>query len=187
MQHNGDLSVEEILESIKKVIARDNKETAQIERHRRENEGVILRGPGAALGVMPLAASGNDDEPDEEEVFDLEAAMMAESDESTDLDVEAPSEPVEPAAHEDETAESREEAPEPIAQEPAPSEPQPETVAAMPETAPETAETITESPIERMVRESLRPMLREWLDENLPPLVERIVKEELASIMGKPR
>lgn len=33
--------------------------------------------------------------------------------------------------------------------------------------------------IEEIVRDELRPMLRVWLDENLPNLVERLVKEEL--------
>lgn len=33
--------------------------------------------------------------------------------------------------------------------------------------------------LEEIVRDLLRPMLREWLDENLPGLVERIVAEEV--------
>ena len=40
MRQQGEPSVEEILESIKRVIARDNRETAQVERSRRENAGV---------------------------------------------------------------------------------------------------------------------------------------------------
>ncbi len=31
--------------------------------------------------------------------------------------------------------------------------------------------------VEELVRDALRPMLRQWLDANLPPLVERAVKE----------
>lgn len=42
MRHEGEPSVEEILESIKKVIARDNRETLQAERRRRENVGIPL-------------------------------------------------------------------------------------------------------------------------------------------------
>jgi cell pole-organizing protein PopZ len=42
MRHEGEPSVEEILESIKKVIARDNREAQQIERNRRESGGVAL-------------------------------------------------------------------------------------------------------------------------------------------------
>jgi cell pole-organizing protein PopZ len=33
--------------------------------------------------------------------------------------------------------------------------------------------------LEEIVRELLKPMLREWLDDNLPPLVERLVHEEI--------
>jgi len=40
MRQEGEPSVEEILESIKKVIARDNRETAAAERQRRESVGV---------------------------------------------------------------------------------------------------------------------------------------------------
>ena len=40
MRQQGEPSVEEILESIKRVIARDNRETAQVERRQRESAGV---------------------------------------------------------------------------------------------------------------------------------------------------
>ena len=30
-----------------------------------------------------------------------------------------------------------------------------------------------------MVRDALRPQLREWMDRNLPQIVERIVREEV--------
>jgi uncharacterized protein len=33
--------------------------------------------------------------------------------------------------------------------------------------------------LEDLVRELLRPQLKEWLDANLPPLVERVVQEEI--------
>lgn len=41
--------------------------------------------------------------------------------------------------------------------------------------------------LEGLVREMLRPMLREWLDTNLPPMVERMVESEIARITGAPR
>ncbi|GAA0265925.1 hypothetical protein GCM10009127_01610 [Alteraurantiacibacter aestuarii] len=41
MRQDGEPSVEEILESIKKVIARDNREIAQAERKRRESAGMV--------------------------------------------------------------------------------------------------------------------------------------------------
>jgi uncharacterized protein len=38
--------------------------------------------------------------------------------------------------------------------------------------------------IEDIVRELLRPMLKDWLDANLPPLVERLVQREIAKLAG---
>lgn len=37
---------------------------------------------------------------------------------------------------------------------------------------------------EEMAREMLRPMLKSWLDENLPPLVERLVREEIKRLVN---
>ncbi len=37
--------------------------------------------------------------------------------------------------------------------------------------------------LEDMVRELLRPMLKDWLDEHLPKLVERIVKDEVGRLV----
>ncbi len=36
--------------------------------------------------------------------------------------------------------------------------------------------------LEEMIRQEIRPLLKTWLDENLPPLVERLVKAELERI-----
>ena len=42
-----------------------------------------------------------------------------------------------------------------------------------------------ETSLEGMVRELLRPALTEWLDANLPAIVERLVSAEIARIVGK--
>lgn len=39
--------------------------------------------------------------------------------------------------------------------------------------------------LEDVVKELLRPMLKDWLDRNLPPLVERLVAREIAKIAGR--
>ncbi|HET8997805.1 MAG TPA: DUF2497 domain-containing protein [Acetobacteraceae bacterium] len=39
--------------------------------------------------------------------------------------------------------------------------------------------------IEDMVREELRPMLKQWLDTYLPPMVERLVKAEIERVVGR--
>jgi len=35
------------------------------------------------------------------------------------------------------------------------------------------------------VREMLGPLLQTWLDEHLPGLVERLVREEIARVVGE--
>jgi len=227
MQRNGELSVEEILESIKKVIARDNKDSAQTERFRRETEGVVLRGPGSNFGLMQAAETVNDDDADE---------LLAEEDSSDEYDLDAEEDPevldLGDAATElldDEDAQTGDL---PLATDPqfaetavttasdlgensdsdliepldlqeteeeqvvtafpaeTISEPTREALVTMPESSDSpfvSASPTGETPIERMVRESLRPMLREWLDTNLPPIVEQMVKTELERIMGTSR
>ena len=39
--------------------------------------------------------------------------------------------------------------------------------------------------IEGIVRETLKPYLKEWLDANLPDIVERVVRKEVAHIMDR--
>jgi hypothetical protein len=39
--------------------------------------------------------------------------------------------------------------------------------------------------LEEMVREELRPMLKEWLDANLPALVERVVRSEIERVVTR--
>jgi uncharacterized protein len=39
--------------------------------------------------------------------------------------------------------------------------------------------------VEDIVREELRPLLKAWLDENLPPLVERLVRAEIERVVGR--
>ena len=41
--------------------------------------------------------------------------------------------------------------------------------------------------IEQLIKELLRPMLKGWLDENLPVLVEGIVREEIERVVASTR
>jgi cell pole-organizing protein PopZ len=47
--------------------------------------------------------------------------------------------------------------------------------------APETGESNT---LEGLVQAMLRPLLKEWLDANLPQVVEKMVAKEIARITG---
>ncbi|HZK88539.1 MAG TPA: DUF2497 domain-containing protein [Stellaceae bacterium] len=39
--------------------------------------------------------------------------------------------------------------------------------------------------LETLVRQTLRPLLQAWLDENLPALVERLVRAEITRVIGE--
>jgi hypothetical protein len=42
-----------------------------------------------------------------------------------------------------------------------------------------------ERTLEEIVRDMLRPMLQSWLDEHLPGMVERLVREEITRVVGE--
>jgi len=153
MRQDGEPTVEEILESIKKVIARDNRAGAVVERRQRENEGIVEM-------EQPELAS---DDPAGDEVLDLgESAALIE---------ESAAEPEPPLLAETTQANMR------------------ESLAALamlaePGARPQIVRS-GETSLEGLARELLRPALAEWLDHNLPPLVERMVAAEIARIVGK--
>lgn len=45
---------------------------------------------------------------------------------------------------------------------------------------------VSDAPLEAVVRDMLRPMLKDWLDRHLPEIVEEQVKREIQRISGKP-
>ena len=62
------------------------------------------------------------------------------------------------------------------------------TLAAMRQQHPRPAESgpvAGEGPLEAVVRDMLRPLLKEWLDTRLPEMVEDMVAREIARITGK--
>jgi len=50
---------------------------------------------------------------------------------------------------------------------------------------PETPIGRGDKTLEDIVRELLRPLLQAWLDENLPAMVERLVQKEIARVVGE--
>jgi uncharacterized protein len=50
--------------------------------------------------------------------------------------------------------------------------------------APLQEERDAEPALDHVLRETLRPMLQAWLDEHLPTLVERLVQDEIARVVG---
>ena len=149
MRQTGEPSVEEILESIKKVIARDNRAVAADERREREERGRDAVRKDA----------------DEEDVLDLAAIGAYADDEDEENGGESPL--IKPG-----TASSISESLAALA------------VLAEPGAAPQIVRS-GETSLEGLVRELLRPALAEWLDKNLPPLVEHMVAVEIARTVGK--
>lgn len=213
MQHRGEPSVEEILESIKKVIDRENRETMQAERHRRETDGVRprVRAEQADSFASPFRHLIDADD----QILDLRSAATEMDDEAEEPgapDTPSSAEPEHPPV---ETGADLSEAetgstvadPAPVA------ETDPEVDAAPSSSASaddsvealvteHAAESMRQSlaaltlltrgagkgedgpQLETMAREMLRPMLAQWLDDNLPDMVERLVKAEIARIAG---
>lgn len=167
MADRGEASVEEILESIKKVIARDNRDSALEARRRREAEA-----EEAEMKAQDDLAPG-------EEVLDLSDMDLAEG--------QAP----DTAGMEDEVEEDEvEEDDAPLIAETVRGAMQ-ENLAALamlaePGARPQIVRS-GETSLEGLVREMLRPMLAQWLDENLPGMVEKMVQAEIARIAGKRR
>ncbi|WP_305097600.1 DUF2497 domain-containing protein [Croceibacterium aestuarii] len=150
MRQHGEPSVEEILESIKKVIARDNRESASVERQRRESAG--------------MARAPSETAENAEEVLQLGAdAELAEEDDSG-----------EDALTTRETAGAMRESLAALA------------MLAEPGAQPQIVRS-GETSLEGLVREMLRPMLAQWLEDHLPAIVDRMVQAEIARIAGKKR
>lgn len=166
MRQASEPSVEEILESIKKVIARDNRADAARERGRRE---AAADAPRAA--ARPAARSDGRPATFPADVLDLsevaahilneDRAAPAGQDEDEDMPLLAA-----------ETTASMRDSLSALA------------MLSAPGAAPQIVRS-GETSLESLVREMLRPALAEWLDKNLPPMVEKLVAAEISRIVGK--
>jgi hypothetical protein len=143
--------------------------------------------------IRPAPPEAAPPEEEEEEVFDLTDEMAlpdpAPSFQPLESDVvfaEASRRAPAPEPSWDEAL--TETAPPPIAHAPTPS-PSPmlshSTVAAVESAFNSLAHTVLSNnarTLEDLVKEMLRPMLKSWLDDNLPQMVERIVKAEIERV-----
>ena len=153
----GDPSMEDILASIRRILSDDEAPAGS-------------GAPSASVQEQPQAEGANND------VLVLDPTMMV-------------SDPAREA--------------EPLPEEPAPGATAPEAPATL--VAPEAAaaaavsvsslvRTLTDRAVqvrsggptvEDIVREELRPLLKSWLDANLPSLVERLVRAEIERVVGR--
>lgn len=148
MRQNGEPSVEEILQSIKQVIARDSR-----------------------ADIAPAAPRPRREDPVASATFEAEEDDVLELPEAAEL-----------PAHADATQEA------PLVQ-PEVRHSMRESLAALamlsePGAQPQIVRS-GETSLEALTRELLRPALAEWLDRNLPAMVERLVAAEIAQIVGK--
>jgi len=166
MAQDNEASVEEILESIKKVIARDNRVGAMEARRRR-----MLVSEDSETEPAPIARTHQvrDTFDAGDEVLDLSemecepepsALPLGEGDESPLI-----ADTMRDAMQENLAALAM------LAEPPA----RPQIVRQ------------GETSLEGLAREMLRPMLAEWLEANLPSMVENLVQAEIARIVGKRR
>ena len=140
MQSSGrEPSMEDILASIKKVIAEEKELRA-----------------AAPPAVAAAEAAPQDSAGAEEDVLELDEPL-------------APPAELGPPLHDEEVAGHSREALEQLS-----------TIAASVPAAPQV------NPLEDMVREMLKPILKQWLDDHLPRIVDEHVKREISRITGKP-
>ena len=154
MRQAGEPSVEEILDSIKKVIARDNRDGAAELRRTRELP-VAARETDEVLDLSTIGEYLDDDETDQLDGHDLDGADAPDGPLVANQTVNSISDSLAALA-----------------------------MLAQPSAPPQIVRS-GETSLEGMARELLRPALAEWLDKNLPPLVEKLVATEIARIVGK--
>lgn len=154
MRQAGEPSVDEILESIKKVIARDNRAEATQGRQRPASDSAGSRSERARVhDVLELT------EEDADAVAQSAARVRGEIEDEAGLLA-----PQAAASMRDSLAAL--------------------AVLSEPGVQPQIVRS-GETSLEGLTRELLRPMLAEWLDKNLPAMVERMVAAEIARIAGK--
>ncbi|MBO6528098.1 DUF2497 domain-containing protein [Erythrobacter sp.] len=157
MQQPGEPSVEEILDSIKKVIARDNRESATLDRRRH-------------TAHTPNENSAEPADADEaEQVLELAEEIALDD---TEIGDPRETESEADALTRGDTREAMRQNLAALA------------MLAKPGKQPQIVRS-GETSLEGLVREMLRPMLAQWLDENLPGMVEELVKAEISRIAGK--
>jgi uncharacterized protein len=170
MAANAEPSMEEILSSIKRIIAEDAEATLSAPRPKRS--------VGLTPMVPPMAdAVPSADEADEHDVLELTDPVAVEPEpEAEEMPVEAPK----------------------LATESAPPKPTKKPALVSSETAEASRSALSalsalivkpeiegSDTLEGLVREMLKPMLAEWLDANLPAIVERQVAQEIARITAR--
>lgn len=157
--------MEDILSSIRRVIAREDSRDALTEAH--EAARPAPRAPAWDEDVAPVTQAQMtppvaDPVTDESDILELGV------DDAADAASGSPSEPLVSDASADAARHALSSLTEAMADATAP-----------------VAVSGGKTSVDDLVLEALRPMLREWLDAHLPPMVERMVAQEIARISGR--
>lgn len=160
MHQPGEPSVEEILESIKKVIARDTAAPAAPRRR--------------AVDPAPAETATSDSTDEVLELDDGAMIAFAADDAGDEFAVESAADTGDAPLTAEATSTAMRENFAALA------------MLAQPGRQPQIVRS-GETSLEGMTRDLLRPMLAQWLDANLPAMVEELVKAEIARIAGKKR
>jgi len=148
-------SMEDILSSIKRIIAEDA-----------DTSAATARARAAARRKAAPAPVISEEPEDEDEVLELTEAVV-----EADAYAEEEPEPMKEIAEDPELVSER------VAKASRQSLESLSSLIVRPEAGSNT--------LEGLVREMLRPMLSEWLDANLPAVVESMVSREIRRITGK--
>jgi cell pole-organizing protein PopZ len=179
-------SMEDILASIKRIIADDSQAAEEAVSH---VEQVASAGESARFGSGPLHLVDDaqaDAAPTSEEVLELTQPI-----EQTDS---AP-----PASAEIQPEPAQQEAVRPVEAFVSRNATQPTTPILSDDAASASRQSLAalsallvksesengENTLEGLVREMLRPMMKDWLDQKLPEMVERLVEKEIARLTGR--
>jgi uncharacterized protein len=150
-------SMEEILSSIKKIIAEDSGKPLVVPRRHTPSER-RMADPVIEPTADPVPSSAQQAE-EAEEVLELtESAPEINKTESEDMQEQLVSSSAAVASREALSSLSR--------------------MVVKPD-------VVGSDSLEGMVRDMLKPMLKEWLDAKLPEVVERVVAQEVARISGR--
>ena len=168
--------MEEILASIRRILNEDEQAAAPAEEPPPEDDVLVLDQSMLVSPPEPVAGEGLPAEPPPEPQATAPAPPR---DPPPEPDVEPPAEPVaEPP--------SAALAPELIG--PGPAAAAASSVGSLVRTlaAGRAMQVYSGGPtLEDIVRAELRPLLKDWLDTNLPPLVERLVRAEIERVVGR--
>ncbi len=193
--------MEDILASIRRILSEDE-----------ANPEPAAEAPQPSVGTPPAAAPAGAAPPPPPDVLALDPSMLVEESPEPEESPAPPAPEPLPPLHAEQPPEPHATPAAPTedhSQMPATPEPPPATAPYSPPeplVAPEAAAAAASSvgsllrtigsrqgvgvtrggpTIEELVREELRPVLKAWLDANLPPLVERLVRTEIERVVGR--